>query len=36
MGSVKDLTVQEMPVENKSGRGRFLFSDRYSVFDWGE
>ncbi len=36
MGSVKDLTVQEMPVENKSGQGRFLFSDRYSVFDWGE
>ncbi|MHC2994993.1 MAG: phosphoribosylaminoimidazolesuccinocarboxamide synthase [Candidatus Atribacteria bacterium] len=36
MGSVKDLTVIEKPYENKSGRGRFVFSDRYSVFDWGE
>lgn len=36
MGSVKDLTIQETPTENKSGRGRFFFSDRYSVFDWGE
>lgn len=36
MGSVKDLTVIEKPLKNKSGRGRFLFSDRYSVFDWGE
>jgi len=36
MGSVKDLTVIEGPLKNKSGRGRFIFSDRYSVFDWGE
>jgi phosphoribosylaminoimidazole-succinocarboxamide synthase len=36
MGSVKDLTVQKAPAENKSGIGRFIFSDRYSVFDWGE
>ena len=36
MGSVKDLTVIEKPLKNKSGRGRFIFSDRYSVFDWGE
>jgi len=36
MGSVKDLTVIEKPLENKTGRGRFIFSDRYSVFDWGE
>ncbi len=36
MGSVKDLEVIEKPQENKSGIGRFQFSDRYSVFDWGE
>lgn len=36
MGSVKDLTVIEEPAEENTGRGRFLFSDRYSVFDWGE
>lgn len=36
MGSVKDLIVIEKLYKNKSGRGRFVFSDRYSVFDWGE
>jgi len=36
IGSVKDLEVLEHPSSNKSGRGRFIFSDRYSVFDWGE
>ncbi len=36
MGSVKDLIILEKPLKNKSGRGRFIFSDRYSVFDWGE
>jgi phosphoribosylaminoimidazole-succinocarboxamide synthase len=36
VGSVKDLTVIKKPLKNKSGRGRFIFSDRYSVFDWGE
>ncbi len=36
MGSVKDLEVLKYPSSNKSGRGRFVFSDRYSVFDWGE
>ena len=36
MGSVKDLIVIEKPLKNKTGRGRFLFSNRYSVFDWGE
>ncbi len=36
MGSVKDLTVIEKPTENEPGIGRFVFSDRYSVFDWGE
>ncbi len=36
MGSVKDLEVLEAPSEAEPGRGRFRFSDRYSVFDWGE
>lgn len=36
MGSVKDLELLEQAYENKEGRGRFHFSDRYSVRDWGE
>ncbi len=36
MGSVKDLIVLESPKEETLGKGRFVFSDRYSVFDWGE
>jgi len=36
MGSVKDLEVLKSPTENAMGIGRFHFSDRYSVFDWGE
>ena len=36
MGSVKDLQVNQKPTQTKMGIGRFLFSDRYSVFDWGE
>ncbi len=36
MGSVKDLTVINQPTEKEPGVGRFVFSDRYSVFDWGE
>jgi len=36
MGSVKDLIVIEKPLKNRTGKGRFIFSDRYSVFDWGE
>ncbi len=36
MGSVKDLEVIKKPQENKKGIARFHFSDRYSVFDWGE
>ncbi len=36
MGSVKDLTVLEKPEGERAGLGRFVFSDRYSVFDWGE
>lgn len=36
MGSVKDLEILEAPTPDRMGRGRFVFSDRYSVFDWGE
>jgi phosphoribosylaminoimidazole-succinocarboxamide synthase len=36
MGSVKDLEVVKKPTKNAMGVGRFHFSDRYSVFDWGE
>ena len=36
MGSVKDLEVVGKPTADKMGVGRFVFSDRYSVFDWGE
>ncbi|HSV30966.1 MAG TPA: phosphoribosylaminoimidazolesuccinocarboxamide synthase [Atribacteraceae bacterium] len=36
MGSVKDLTVLKSPRETMPGVGLFHFSDRYSVFDWGE
>jgi phosphoribosylaminoimidazole-succinocarboxamide synthase len=36
MGSVKDLQVIKKPTKGKMGVGRFIFSDRYSVFDWGE
>jgi phosphoribosylaminoimidazole-succinocarboxamide synthase len=36
MGSVKDLVVLKAPSKEEPGRGRFIFSDRYSVFDWGE
>lgn len=36
MGSVKDLSILKAPTEKAPGIGRFVFSDRYSVFDWGE
>lgn len=36
MGSVKDLTVLTKASREQAGQGRFVFSDRYSVFDWGE
>jgi phosphoribosylaminoimidazole-succinocarboxamide synthase len=36
MGSVKDLKVIKKPTKDSMGIGRFHFSDRYSVFDWGE
>ncbi len=35
MGSVKDLEIIERPHEKTMGRGRFYFSNRFSVFDWG-
>ena len=36
MGSVKDLEIVEKPTADTMGVGKFHFSDRYSVFDWGE
>ncbi len=36
LGSVKDLEVIKKPTLDVMGLGRFHFSDRYSVFDWGE
>jgi len=36
MTSVKTLRVEEAPTQDALGRGVFEFSDRYSVFDWGE
>jgi phosphoribosylaminoimidazole-succinocarboxamide synthase len=36
VGSVKDLEVIQKPTPDKMGLGRFHFSDRFSVFDWGE
>jgi len=36
VGSVKDLKIFKKPRDKKEGVGQFAFSDRYSVFDWGE
>ncbi|MGB8781199.1 MAG: phosphoribosylaminoimidazolesuccinocarboxamide synthase, partial [Candidatus Bathyarchaeia archaeon] len=36
MGTVKDLETIREPTQDSMGTGRFHFSDRYSVFDWGE
>ena len=36
MGSVKDLEVIKKPTKDLMGIGMFDFSDRYSVFDWGQ
>ena len=33
---MKDLEIIEKPTLDAMGVGRFHFSDRYSVFDWGE
>jgi len=36
MGSVKDIEIIRKPTRERMGIARFHFSDRYSVFDWGE
>ena len=36
MTSVKEFRVAQEPTGSDLGRGRFVFTDRYSVFDWGE
>ncbi|MBU4443689.1 phosphoribosylaminoimidazolesuccinocarboxamide synthase, partial [bacterium] len=36
MGSVKDLKIIRGATPSCPGQARFIFSDRYSVFDWGE
>ncbi|MFB6081346.1 MAG: phosphoribosylaminoimidazolesuccinocarboxamide synthase [Halanaeroarchaeum sp.] len=36
MTSVKDLRVEEPATADALGRGRFAFTDDYSVFDWGK
>ena len=36
MGSVKDIEIIKKPTRESMGIARFHFSDRYSVFDWGE
>ncbi|MDY6818369.1 MAG: phosphoribosylaminoimidazolesuccinocarboxamide synthase [Halobacteriales archaeon] len=36
MTSVKDFEIDTEPTATTLGRGTFVFSDRYSVFDWGE
>lgn len=34
-GSVKDIVILEEPHGNRMGLGNFIFSDRFSVFDYG-
>jgi phosphoribosylaminoimidazole-succinocarboxamide synthase len=36
MTSVKDFRTEEPASAEQLGEGAFVFSDRYSVFDWGE
>ena len=36
MTSVKEIHVDREPSDEGLGRGRFYFTDDYSVFDWGE
>lgn len=36
MGSVKEVEILKKPGLRSEGEGEFIFSDRYSVFDWGE
>ncbi len=35
VGSVKRLAISKPPTTSGAGEGSFLFTDRYSVFDWG-
>lgn len=35
-GSVKEVYALKDPEGHKTGEGRFVFTDSYSVFDWGE
>ncbi len=34
--SVKEFRIEEPPTETALGRGAFVFTDDYSVFDWGK
>jgi len=36
MTSVKEFRVDEAATADSLGRGRFVFTDAYSVFDWGQ
>jgi len=36
MTSVKEFRVREPPTDDALGRGVFVFTDDYSVFDWGK
>ena len=36
MTSVKEFRVERKPTSTVTGRGRFAFTDDYSVFDWGQ
>jgi len=36
MTSVKEFRVREPPTDDALGRGAFVFTDDYSVFDWGK
>ncbi len=35
MTSVKEFRIEEPATPEKLGRGRFVFTDAYSIFDWG-
>jgi phosphoribosylaminoimidazole-succinocarboxamide synthase len=36
MTSVKEFRVESPPTADEAGAGRFVFTDAYSVFDWGQ
>ncbi|MCU4924440.1 phosphoribosylaminoimidazolesuccinocarboxamide synthase [Halobacteria archaeon AArc-dxtr1] len=36
MTSVKEFRIEEVATAEKLGRGAFVFTDDYSVFDWGK